>query len=100
MSRDHDDHGYSLVMPFVLCQSEGGHLDDTAFTFGWECGRLDADLAVGLHRVERILHADVMPQADLIAMKHGYNVEAKEDDAVSEVAAHIGWRSVAFTKSG
>ena len=65
---------YDLVMPFVVVASKGGHHHDAAFTAGWTCGAIDAHLTSlqelgGM--IERWVGPDLLPQLDLIAMKHG-----------------------------
>ncbi len=70
-----DDDGvtYDLVMPFVACVSKGGAYDDQAFVAGWECGALDARLQAmtgAACMVERWVPPNLIPQLDLIAMKH------------------------------
>lgn len=87
MAEDEQPEGYELVMPFVSVASNGGPYDDEAYVAGWRMGGLDARL--GLEGILRPLsHEDTIrtsdvPQADLIAMKHGYrlDVEPSEDDA-------------------
>lgn len=81
---------YGLVMPFTVVASKGGPYDDAAYCAGYEMGQLDAALAAGprLHQVT-IRTANV-PQADLVAMRHGYTSEA---DAPSECGT---WTWVVF----
>jgi hypothetical protein len=91
------DDGLELVMPFIVCASKGGPFDDAAYVAGWEMGQLNVDLAGRPDGVvERILHVDNVPQADLVAMRHGFQVEripVPEGDA-------DGWACVRFTKLG
>jgi hypothetical protein len=65
--------GHELVMPFVTVTSQGGPHDDDAYSAGWEMGHLDAFLAhtQPTFHGQHIL-AENAGQADLIAMKHGY----------------------------
>lgn len=68
---------YELVMPFVTVTSKGGPHEDNAFVAGWTLGALDADMnTLGRYRVdvERWFLPELMPQVELIAMKHGYIV--------------------------
>lgn len=78
-----EDAEYGLVMPFVVCQPDGP-FDAGAFVAGWECGVLEARLAgivgVGVVTVQRYVHTPVLPQLDLIAMKHGFRVTAEPWD--------------------
>ena len=66
---------YSLVMPFVCVESNGGQYDDEAFVAGWQMGALDRDLAtLGIHLAVLPLYTSCAEQVDLIAMKHGFTV--------------------------
>lgn len=89
-----DGDEMSLVMPFVLCRSAGGPYDDAAFTAGYECGLVDQALtiaaAIGETRVKRTVRTDNLPQLDLIAMRHGFAILAR-DSEITE------WTDVAFT---
>jgi hypothetical protein len=85
---------YELVMPLVLAKSNGGDLDDTALVAGMTCGALDQELAMTavLHTLprERYIDARLLPQVDLIAMRHGYTTTLGDLDEAS------GWQVVAF----
>lgn len=76
---DDTEPEYDLVMPFVTVTSKGGPHEDVAYTAGWSMGALDAFLE---HRRPAIhedtIYADSVPQADRIAMKHGYNASFVE----------------------
>ena len=73
---------YELVMPFVGVTSVGGPFDDEAFTAGWEMGALDQRMSTGSNEhIETTILTANKPQADLIAMKNGYRLEATDDDA-------------------
>jgi hypothetical protein len=64
---------YDLVMPFVTVHSKGGPHDDESYIAGWTMGYLDAVLEhqkPAMH--EDTIYQDSIPQADIIAMKHGY----------------------------
>lgn len=69
------DDQYDLVMPFVLCQSNGGPYDDAAFVAGFSCAKLDTALRElkvwAVQEWVQYLSSTVMPQVDLIAMHHG-----------------------------
>lgn len=94
MTDDSAEGGYDLAMPFVLCQSNGGPFDDTAFVAGATCGALTEELAAlarsGATPRERYLDACLLPQVDLIAMAHGYKITPGELDDAS------GWQAVSF----
>lgn len=77
---------YGLVMPFVVCQSQGGPFDDDAYVAGYEMGLLDAHLRhwepedlLAQGYLDQTMRAENQPQIDLIAMKHGFT--AQFDDA-------------------
>ena len=70
-----DTPGYELVMPFITVASKGGPHDDASYCAGWQCGGIDALLGMLAQvRGEFTVTAlpEVVPQFDLIAMKHGY----------------------------
>lgn len=68
---------YELVMPFVVCRSQGGVYDDEAFVAGYEAGQIDAALRAAAPmgvEMRRYVHSALLPQLDLIAMEHGYQI--------------------------
>jgi hypothetical protein len=73
---DNEETELDLVMPFLTVSTRGGPHDDSAYAAGWEMGALDAELE---HRrppvLEQLIHAANREQADLIGMKHGYQVD-------------------------
>lgn len=74
---------YGLVMPFVVVTSAGGPYDDAAFVAGYECGLIDATLHALTQvdaELDRWVSRDVVPQLDLIAMRHGLGLKALELD--------------------
>jgi len=82
-----DEADYNLVMPFVIVKSNGGPYDDAAFVAGINCGQLMAELqALAAHQAiphQRWMRPELMPQIDLIAMQHGYELRLKEIDDAS-----------------
>jgi hypothetical protein len=81
MAAESPDESYDLVMPFVTVASKGGPHDDTAYVAGYEMGLLDAVLEHTSDLiVERTIHASNAPQADLLAMKHGYRCDLLPHD--------------------
>lgn len=82
-----DDWG--LVMPFVVCASQGGPYHDDSFVGGYECGFIDALLTSGQKRVQRLAHRASLPQIDLIAMKHNCSIHVQDDGE---------WATVTLTK--
>ena len=82
--------GYELVMPFVVCRSQGGPYDDGAFVAGFECGALEARLTIGRPAsCELYVRTASLPQIDLIAMRHGYQVEAEPWDEDPDEWTHV-----------
>lgn len=91
-----DDDAMELVMPFLVVASHGGPYDDDAFAAGWQAGEIDRTLrtaaAIAATVVEfPIVHAGLVPQLDLIGMKHGYKVTAEP--------TADGWVAVTFEVS-
>lgn len=88
----------TLVMPFVLCQSEGGPYEDDAFVAGYTCATLAAELrALAVHRSTprpHLVRPAHLPQVDLIAMLHGYKI------SVGDVDGATGWNDVSFEYIG
>jgi hypothetical protein len=71
-----EDDGYALVMPFVVTASHDGPYDDEAFVAGYEAGGIDAALGViaaaGGSRLTRTVLTPLLPQLELIGMRHGF----------------------------
>jgi len=68
-----------LVVPFVTVVSAGGVHDDDAYAAGWEMGVLDALLertTASSHN--QVIQTSNVPQADLIALRYGWTLEAEE----------------------
>lgn len=61
-----------LVMPFVVCTSQGGPYDDDSFVAGCEFATIDFALRtirpLGVRCYERYVHPGLIPQLDLLAM--------------------------------
>ena len=68
---------YGLVMPFVVCASNGGPFADDAFVAGCHHGRLDAELGRRPSMVASTVPSALVPQLDLLAMHHGYAFESE-----------------------
>jgi hypothetical protein len=91
---------YELVLPFVLVTSKGGPFDDDAFVAGWQCAEIDqalTALAPWGATMAKTVYAQVVPQLDLIAMKHGYAMETtleRDGEPLPE-----GWAIAAFRPS-
>ena len=85
-----DESEMTLVMPFVVCQTNGGPYEDLAFAAGWELGKLDAQLAAKPVSLTSTIRSASLPQGDLLAMHHGYSMRSEESADVPE------WCVVAF----
>ncbi len=74
---------YGLVMPFVVTRDVGGPYAADAFVAGWEAGVIDMLLPIvrphGL-TVSRYVHPPLVPQLDLVAMRHGYTLTTEPWD--------------------
>lgn len=65
---------YGLIMPFVVCQSKGGNLDDHAFVAGVQFGQLYQQLRGGGYVEPVYVTPDIVRQLDLAAMHCGYRM--------------------------
>jgi len=86
---------FGLVMPFVVCVSNGGPYDDAAYCAGFEAGMVDTILATlpdGINQASRPVRSDNLPQIDLIAMQHGWTITTIVDDELPE------WTTVTFRR--
>ena len=99
-----DEAEYGLLMPFVTVTSRGGPHDDESYVAGYEMGQLDAQLAAAVHHglgcPEVVVQRSNLPQAELIARRHGMvaterHMELTETDNADEVRAE--WAHVVFT---
>lgn len=83
MSTDRQDlpefDGMDLVMPFVVCQSQGGPYEDDAFVAGFQAGQIDRSLRAATianaDRVRATVMTALVPQLELLAMQHGFLAE-------------------------
>lgn len=75
---------FELLMPFVLCKSNGGPYDDSAFVAGWRLGALESKMeaarAFGLDVPPQPLYPSDRPQVELLAMKYELEVHVQEHD--------------------
>lgn len=73
-----DGDEMTLVVPFIVCQSQGGPYEDDAFVAGFACGVIDKALqvasAAGATRVEGTVRTALLPQLELCAMARGFPV--------------------------
>jgi hypothetical protein len=97
---DHTDRpetdGYDLVMPFIVCQTNGGPYDDDAFVAGFQAGEIDQALkTASTVRAAKVhfamVHTALLPQLELIAMHRGFpKVLAEQTEGYEE------WADVTF----
>lgn len=98
MSGEHHDEyaSYGLVMPFVVCASQGGPFEDDAFVSGFRCGEIDRTLHMN-DGVNASLHwtvkAEELPQLDLIAMHRGFVMDRL---LAGDLEQETGWCVVEF----
>jgi hypothetical protein len=86
---------FGLMMPFVVCASNGGPYDDEPYCAGFEAGMVDTILATtlpGINQMSRPVRTDNLPQIDLIAMQHGWTITPTVDDE------HPEWTTVTFSR--
>jgi len=82
----HDDKELNWVtfMPFINVKSIGGKFEDESFCAGFEMGVLDCKLfqasAIPAENFFMTISIDNEEQADLVAMKHNYQIEQKITD--------------------
>lgn len=66
---------YDIVLPFVVCQSQGGPYEDDAYVAGYEIGEISTMLAQNAFlEWERPVHTGNLAQLDLVAMRWSYIV--------------------------
>lgn len=75
--RDEGNAEYGLVMPFVVVHSKGGLFEDNAFVAGYTCGLADKTLAGAAANGATVVTLPMVPEAlvpqiDLIALRHGF----------------------------
>ena len=87
---------FGLMMPFVVCASNGGPYDDEPYCAGFEAGMVDTILSTllpGIHHLARPVRSDNLPQIDLIAMQHGWSIVSTVVDD-----EHPEWTTVTFSR--
>lgn len=73
---DHqDDAEYGLVMPFVVCEDQGGPYKADAFVAGVWYGQIDSVLKLG-GLWSGYVPSPLVPQLDLLAMHYGRTMTA------------------------
>lgn len=96
------DHDFGLVVPFQVVTSKGGPYDDEAFVAGYQCGEIDAKLAVaaagGLPEVKLpIVRRALLPQLELHGMRYGYTTMTASPPVVPGLE---DWCAVTFARPG
>lgn len=85
-----------MLMPFVVCASQGGPFDDGSFVAGYQLGELDMALKIatqtGANQLSGFFPEATAPQLDLIAMSRGFVCEI--DSAPTE-----GWVEAVFDRA-
>ncbi len=73
-----EEDGYSLAVPFIACNSQGGPYDDNAFVAGFQCGEIDRALkaieAAGGNSAEFTVYTPLVKQVELLGMNRGFPV--------------------------
>jgi hypothetical protein len=91
---DNEDE-YSLVMPFVVCASQGGPFDDDSFVAGFTAGTIDSTLrALNIAaQVRWYVPSPLVPQMELIAMHRGWQMVSEPWEEYPD-----DWTLVTFAK--
>jgi hypothetical protein len=107
--RERGEHGepMELVVPFVVCRSQGGPFEDEAFVAGFQAGALDATLkaAAGLE-ASRVapgfpVRTALLPLVELLAMSRGFpSVVVREVGGGPGYGALLEWSMVTFLAPG
>jgi hypothetical protein len=88
---DHE-HEHELMVPFVVCQSQGGPFEDHAFVNG--CRYTELRHRVSIWRPLALVsfeNPDLRPQLELLAMEFGYELTTEPHDE--------DWEKVTFSIS-
>lgn len=98
-----DDPGgsveYGLVMPFVVCRTQGGPYDDQSFVAGFQSGQIAAtldlvsDAGVKTIAVPHCVYRPLLPLLDLLAMRYGYQMQSADVTAGEDTET---WATVEF----
>lgn len=78
MPDEQDPDTFSLVMPFVVCASNGGPYEDLAYVAGYEMGYLSGRLEQKPAAHQQVVRKANVPQVDLVAMDRGYKLKVVE----------------------
>jgi hypothetical protein len=88
-----------LVMPFVVCWSNGGPYMDDAFAAGWQAGEIAASVALAERLNVHSLHWPIFrtaltKQIDLVALRHNGVAHVVPSDGYPE------WGALTITFGG
>ena len=77
---------YGLIMPFIVCASNGGLYDDESFVNGVRYGIWYSLLLLKPSEHSNYESPKLVPQLDLLAMNNGYSlsVESIDNEYVDE----------------
>ncbi len=99
MGDDHkpEEGTYGLVMPFVVCEDQGGPWKADAFVGGVYFGEIST--VAGLGQVGRArlaqgwyVPSDLVPQLDLLAMKHKLSMTAEPWDVAPDEHTFVSFQ--------
>jgi hypothetical protein len=86
---------WGLVMPYVVCQSQGGPYEDQSFVAGARFGGDMAELRAEKPATwQSYVYPGMVPQYDLLAMEQGYTMTSEPWDEHPDE-----WVLVTFTRS-
>lgn len=99
MSDSDQDPEYELLMPLVVCKSNGGPYDDKSFVVGMRYSEVMFGLQTlplfGIVEYTSWVEPDLVPQLDLLAMHYGWTVTTVP---CSTEGCEEEWVHVKFTK--
>lgn len=105
-----EEEAFGLVVPFIVCKSEGGPYDDEAFVVGFQAGQIDKELAVaatmGVTSAQFTVHTAILKQLELIGMNRGFptmHVGEFDPDEIGHdcaLAVNETWAPVTFVREG
>lgn len=72
-----DSQDFSLVMPFIVCATNGGPYDDAAFVAGARFEVLRKQAESGELIIRSYEPTQLVPQLDLVAMRYGYTMDVE-----------------------
>lgn len=96
---NHEDPEYEMIMPLVVCKTNGGPYDDLSFVVGMRYAEIVLALQTlpvfGVIECVTMVENGLVPQLDLLAMHYGWSLETTpcETEGVDET-----WTEAKFTK--